>query len=86
MTGGLVCAQHGGMAPQVRAAAARRLEFERVWRRIARDIDNPLALAWIRAQYAADPATFRRHRRSDDNSPWCPRVIVPALAMLAGQG
>jgi hypothetical protein len=76
---------HGGAAPQVRAAATRRLEHERMMGRIERDMEraaggplSPVLRAWIRAQFPADPATFRRHRRADDDSAWTPRVITLA--------
>lgn len=89
MTGGYVCMRHGGLAPQVKAAAARRWEFERMMARIERDMErrlgrlvDPFTLAWMRAQFAADPATFRRHRALDDPTDWHPRVIVPHLHEL----
>jgi hypothetical protein len=90
MTGGYVCMRHGGLAPQVRAAAARRWAFERMMARIERGIErrtgrpvSPLMLAWMRAQFAPDPATFRRHRAANDDSPWCPRVIPVNLEAMA---
>jgi hypothetical protein len=85
ITGGRVCVAHGGAAPQVKAAAARRWEFEQMFRRITRTISDPVTLAWVRAQFPADPATFRRHRRADDGSDWNPRSLVPNLALMAGQ-
>jgi hypothetical protein len=91
ITGGYVCVTHGGAAPQVRAAAARRWEFERMMVRIERGIErrlgrpvDPFALAWMRAQFAADPATFRRHRAAHDPTPWHPRVIKVNLEAMAG--
>ena len=34
--GGHVCRMHGGAAPQVRAAAERRLQVEQAWKAVAR--------------------------------------------------
>jgi hypothetical protein len=82
VTGGLVCVAHGGRAPQVRAAAARRWEFELMMRRMACRYGDPLALAWVRAQFPTDPATYRRHRAKDDPTPWTPRSIPVNLDEL----
>lgn len=90
ITGGWVCRNHGGAARQVREAAARRWEYELLMRRIIGGIErrtgrpvDPALEAWMRAQAPADPATFRRHRRSDDPTPWHPRTVVPNLYLLA---
>ena len=71
MTGGRVCNSHGGLAPQVRAAAERRWALERRNRRIARQIErelgrplDPVAEAFIWYRFSADPATWRRHVRT----------------------
>jgi hypothetical protein len=92
MTGGYVCRIHGGASPVVRAAARRRWLFEQMLARIERDMEraggkpvSPLTLEWMRAQFAPDPATFRRHRALDDPTEWHPRVIVPALALMAAE-
>lgn len=90
MTGGLVCYHHGGTTPVVAAAAARRWAFERMMARIERDMERatgqpvpPLALAWIRAQFAPDPATYRKHGNASERAAWTPRVITPNLAAMA---
>jgi hypothetical protein len=83
ITGGYVCWHHGGASPVVRRAAARRWEFELMMRRLERKYGGGLALAWIRAQFAPDPATFRRHRAADDDSTWCPRFVPLDLDELA---
>ena len=70
IAGGFVCVAHGGAAPQVKEAAARRLErermivqFERKMAREGRPLD-PFFSAYIRFRFSADPATWRRHRRT----------------------
>ena len=83
ITGGYVCWHHGGASPVVRAAARRRWEFVLMMRRIERKMGAGLAMAWVRAQFPPDPATFRRHRAADDDSPWEPRFIPVNLEAMA---
>lgn len=71
MVGGRVCSAHGGMAPQVRAAAERRWLLEhlnaRQERAMAKSLGralNGLELAILWYYHSADPATWRRHRRT----------------------
>lgn len=71
VTGAYVCVKHGGLAPQVRAAAARRWEHELIMRRVERDFErktgkplDPLLSAFIRYRASADIATWRRHVRT----------------------
>lgn len=47
--GGSVCRNHGGGAPQVKAAAARRLAAEQL------QADSTAALAWLGEQSVTDP-------------------------------
>lgn len=47
--GGTVCRNHGGGAPQVQAAAARRLEAQRL------ESDATAALAWLGERAITDP-------------------------------
>jgi hypothetical protein len=71
ITGGYVCRVHGGHARQVRAAAARRWEFELMFRRITCTISDPVTLAWVRAQFPADPATLMTGP-TGIRARWCP--------------
>lgn len=71
ITGGYVCWHHGGAAPQVKAAAARRWERELMFRKFEADYErehgeplDPFFSAYIRYRFSADPATWRRHRRT----------------------
>lgn len=71
ITGGYVCRTHGGAIGHVKAAAARRWERELMMRRIEREIGretgqpvDPFISAYIRYRFSADPATWRRHRRT----------------------
>jgi hypothetical protein len=66
-----VCRAHGGALPQVRAAAERRWERERVSRAIERELEkatgkppDDFTRALIRYGASADPATLRKHRRT----------------------
>ena len=81
ITGGYVCWHHGGASPAVRAAAARRWEFELMMRRIERR--SPLAAAFMRAEFPADPATYRKHGNADERASWTPRFIPVNLAAMA---
>ncbi len=74
MTGGYVCWVHGGATPAVRAAAARRWEFAKMMRRIERR-SGPLVAAFMRAEFPADPATYRKHGNADERATWSPRFI-----------
>lgn len=49
IAGGTVCKNHGGGAPQVAAAAARRLEAQRL------EADTTAALAWLGEKAISDP-------------------------------
>jgi hypothetical protein len=82
MTGGYVCMRHGGRAPQVRAAAARRWEFELMMRRLEHKY-SPLAAAFMRAEFPADPATYRSHKSAAERARWTPRFIPIDLDELA---
>ncbi len=73
--GAFVCRNHGGSAPQVRAAAERRWMFELRNRAIEREavkrLGRPLTPLERAVIYdlAGDIATWRRHRRTDEQ-PW----------------
>ena len=82
MTGGYVCWVHGGATPAVRAAAARRWEFAKMMRRIERR-SGPLVAAFMRAEFPADPATYRKHGNADERATWTPRFIPVNLAAMA---
>lgn len=49
IAGGTVCPNHGGSAPQVKAAAQRRLAAEKL------EADSTAALAWLGEQSVTDP-------------------------------
>jgi hypothetical protein len=93
MTGGYVCRIHGGASPAVRAAAARRWElaaarrweFELKMRRIERR-SGALVAAFMRAEFAPDPATYRSHKSAAERAAWTPRFIPVNLALAEEHG
>ena len=81
VTGATVCVKHGGATPQVKATARKRWEFELMMRRIERR--SPLAAAFMRAEFAPDPATYRSHKSAAERARWTPRFIPVNLDELA---